>query len=106
MTDLENRLDADIRNLLKAMHEGAKAKGDSYFPSRLFEMVNNKGAVAAVNACVLSVGTTGFTRLCFLGLEDCTLERFVVDHYETYKPLITEDSYAAAKWSLETVGKL
>ena len=106
MTELESRFDADIRELIKAMHESAKARGESYFPSRLFEMVNSQGAVAAVNTCVLNVGTTGYKKLCALGLQDCTLEQFVKDNAILYKDLLTEEAVTAAVWSLENGDKI
>ena len=106
MTELESRFDADIRELIKTMHESAKARGESYFPSRLFEMVNSQGAVAAVNACVLNVGTTGYKKLCALGLQDCTLEQFVKDNAVLYKDLLTEEAVTAVAWSLENGDKI
>ena len=106
MSEVEARLEKEVRELIKAMHESAKAQGESYFPSRLFEMVEKQGAAAAVNSCVRNVGTSGFKRLCAMGLMDCTLEKFVADNYVLYKDLLTEDALAAAEWSLANVDKI
>lgn len=106
MTELELRFEAEIKELIKTMHESAKARVESYFPSRLFEMVNSQGAVAAVNACVLNVGTSGYKKLCALGLQDCTLEQFVKDNAVLYKDLLTEEAVTAAAWSLENGDKI
>lgn len=106
MTELESRFDTEVRELIKAMHESAKARGESYFPSRLFEMVNSQGAVSAVNTCVLNVGTSGYKKLCSLGLQDCTLEQFVKDNAALYKDLLTEEAVTAAVWSLENGDKI
>lgn len=106
MTELELRFEAEIKELIKTMHESAKAIGENYFPSRLFELVNSIGAVAAVNTCVKTVGTSGYKRLCAMGLQDCTLEKFVSDNEELYKDLLTEEAIAAAKWSLAKGNKI
>ena len=106
MTELEAQFEADIRSLVKTMHDSAMQMGDSYFPSRLFEMVNSQGVVAAVNACVKNVGTSGYKKLCALGLQDCTLEKYVIDNYTKYKDLLTEDAVAAAEWSLANGDKI